>query len=54
MYRSWSSPCHGVRPELEQRYGTKDDREELQDAKDILNDPLTDAEKTAIERLRTV
>jgi hypothetical protein len=29
------------------------DREELQDAKDILNDPLTDAEKTAIERLRT-
>jgi hypothetical protein len=29
------------------------DREELQDAKDILNDPLTDAEKTAIEKLRT-
>jgi hypothetical protein len=29
------------------------DREELQDAKAILNDPLTDAEKTAIERLRT-
>jgi hypothetical protein len=29
----------------------EDDREKLQDAKDILNDPLTDAEKTAIERL---
>jgi hypothetical protein len=32
---------------------SESDREELQDAKDILNDPLTDAEKTAIERLRT-
>jgi hypothetical protein len=30
----------------------EDDREKLQDAKDILNDPLTDAEKTAIERLK--
>jgi hypothetical protein len=30
----------------------EDDREELQDAKDILNDPLTDAEKTAIDRLK--
>jgi hypothetical protein len=28
------------------------DREELQDAKDILNDPLTDAEETAIDRLK--
>jgi hypothetical protein len=31
---------------------SESDREELQDAKDILNDPLTDAEKTAIERLK--
>jgi hypothetical protein len=30
---------------------SESDREELQDARDILNDPLTDAEKTAIERL---
>jgi hypothetical protein len=30
----------------------EDDRERLQDAKDILNDPLADAEKTAIERLK--
>jgi hypothetical protein len=30
----------------------EDDREKLQDAKDILSDPLTDAEKTAIERLK--
>jgi hypothetical protein len=30
----------------------EDDREKLQDAKDILNDPLTDAEETAIDRLK--
>jgi hypothetical protein len=30
----------------------EDDRERLQDAKDILNDPLTDAEETAIDRLK--
>jgi transcription elongation GreA/GreB family factor len=31
---------------------SESDREELQDAKDILNDPLTDAEQTAIDRLK--
>jgi transcription elongation GreA/GreB family factor len=30
----------------------EDDREKLQDARDILNDPLTDAEETAIDRLK--
>jgi hypothetical protein len=30
----------------------EDDRERLQDAKDILNDPLTDAQETAIDRLK--
>jgi hypothetical protein len=31
---------------------SESDREELQDARDILNDPLTDAEQTAIDRLK--
>ena len=31
---------------------SESDREELQDARDILNDPLTDAEETAIDRLK--
>jgi arginine deiminase len=32
----------------------EDDREKLQDAKDILNDPLTDAEEDSNRKIKTV